>query len=317
MPPSIKGPICDATHPLQFSAKHWWIVLKATFGEIKEDNVTIISAGVAFFTMLSIFPLITACISVYGFFADPQHLQTQLNTISPLIPPEAWRILDTQIQSVINAPQERLGLRIIMCLLFALWSAGAGIRAIMRAMNVAYGEKEKRHFVKFYALAIFLTLSVTLFLWISLAVIVGVPAVLIFIQLDGLALLVTRYIPWVILICLFAIAMMILYRVGPSRRQAKLRWVYPGAIFATLLWLTISAAFSHFVSEFQTYNVTYGGLSAVIILLIWFWLTAYVIILGAELNAELERYTSVDTTCGEDRPIGERGAAMADFIELD
>jgi len=280
----VTQPRCEAVSPFGFSGRDIWHILKCTWREIKDDNVAIIAAGVAFFTMLAIFPLITACLSIYGYVADPNTAQQHLLIVSDLIG-----------------------------LLIALWAAGSGIRAMMRALTIAYGEKEKRHAAKFYGLASMLTLSMTIFIWASLAVIVGLPALLALLKLDGMTGTVTRYLPWVLLVTIFAMTTTILYRYGPSRRPAKKRWLFPGVIFATLSWLAISVSFSRFVSTFDTYNATYGSLSAVIILLIWFWLTAFVVIIGAELNAEMERHTCVDTTRGPDRPIGERGAAMADY----
>jgi len=309
--PALKP--CDATSPLGFTGRDIWHVVKRLFSEVGRDNVSIIAAGVAFFSMLAIFPLITACLSIYGYFADPTDAYAQLEIVSELLPVEAWSIISTQVQAVASAPTANLGLGIAIGLLIALWSAGSGIRAMMRAMNVAYGETEKRNLATFYALAGSMTLSVTIFLWVALAVIIGVPAALTLLNLEGLTATVTRFLPWIILISMFAFATMVLYRFGPSRRPAKMRWVLPGVLLATLSWLAFSYSFSRFVAEFGSYNKTYGGLSAVIILLIWFWLTAFVVIVGAELNAELERHTLVDTTRGPDRPIGERGAAMADF----
>lgn len=305
--------ICTAKHPLEFSRSDYFRMLRNLLTEMKRDNVAIIAAGVAFFTMLAIFPLITVCLSIFGFVADPVQLQTELETISSVLPSDAWAILNSQIMSVASAPNASLGLGIAVGLLIALWSAGAGIRAIIQAMNIAYDELESRGAAKLHALAGTLTLSITVFLWISLAVIIGIPSILSLLKLEGLVALVTKYLPWIILIVLFGFATAILYKYGPSRRPAKLRWVMPGVIFATLSWLVISAGFSRFVSAFGTYNKTYGSLSAVIILLVWFWLTALVIIVGAEINAEMERHTTVDTTRGPDREVGQRGAAVADY----
>ncbi len=263
--------------------------------------------------MLAIFPLITACLSIYGYVADPIRVQKQLESVSSLLPDQAWDILNSQIMAVASAPNSQLGLGIAAGLLIALWSAGAGIRAIMQAMNIAYDEKEKRSLAAFYALAGVFTLSITVFLWVALAVIVGVPAILAFLKLEGIAALVTQFMPWILLISLFGFAVNMLYLYGPSRRPAKLRWVLPGCLFATLSWICISAGFSRFVATFGTYNKTYGSLSAVIILLVWFWLTAFVIIVGAEINAAMERRTHVDTTRGPDRPNGKRGAAVSDY----
>ncbi|WP_051279572.1 YihY/virulence factor BrkB family protein [Hellea balneolensis] len=310
---AVPPPPCTARSPLEFSARDWWIISKNTWAEIHKDNVAIIAAGVAFFSLLAIFPLITACLSIYGYFADPLQVQGMLQDVNGVLPQDAWEVLNRQITAVIMAPHGRLGLGIAIGLLIALWSAGAGIRAIMRAMNIAYGERETRSFAMFYALAGSMTLSMILFVWIALAIIIGVPAILHVLKLDGAIAAFSRILPWALLISMFGFAAGILYRFGPSRRPAKKRWVFPGILFTTLTWLIISFGFSKFVAAFGNYNAIYGSLSAVIVLLIWFWLTAYTVIIGAELNAEMERHTIVDTTRGPDRPMGARGAAMADY----
>lgn len=310
---SSPQPICSARSPLEFSRQDWWAILKRTFAEIQRDNVAIIAAGVAFFTLLAVFPLITACLSLYGLFADPAQVQALLQSVNGVLPAEAWTILQRQITSVITAPNAGLGLGIAIGLLIALWSAGAGIRAVMRAMNIAYGEQETRSLAMFYALAGSMTLSMIIFVWIALAVIIGVPALLNLLKLEGITAYFTRSLPWILLITLFGFASGIMYRFGPSRRPAKKRWVFPGIVFTTVTWLGLSFGFSKFVAYFGNYNAVYGSLSAVIILLIWFWLTAFTVIVGAELNAEMERHTIIDTTRGPDRPMGARGAAMADY----
>ncbi len=229
------------------------------------------------------------------------------------MPGEAFDVIQNQIVTVLDAPNQALGLGIIISLAVAIFSAGAGIRAMMRAMNIAYEEIEKRNFFTFYAYAILMTFGSFVFIWLSLLLIVGVPAILHFINLDASAEHSARILPWVLLFAVFAFAVGVMYRFGPSRRPARKRWIYPGIAFATLSWLLISYGFSKFVTEFGNYNATYGSLSAVVILLVWLWLTANVIIMGAELNSELERQTIVDTTRGPARALGKRGAAMADF----
>jgi len=186
---------CCARSPWEFSARDWWAIIKMTWREIHDDNVTIVAAGVAFFTLLAIFPMITACLSIYGMFADPGQVEGLLQSVNSVLPAEAWAILQSQITSVITAPNAGLGLGIAIGLLIALWSAGAGIRAVMRAMNIAYGEKEKT---------------------------------------PGLS----RVLPWVILVFVFAFSSGVVYRFGPSRRPAKKRWVMPGIIFTTVTGLT-------------------------------------------------------------------------------
>jgi len=309
----IPDPLGSANSPLDLKPLDWWNVIKNTIREVEKDNVPVVAAGVAFFSLLAVFPLLTACLSIYGFFADPQQVQQLLLSVSDVLPADAWAVINQQITAIVTAPDSNLGLGIAIGLLVALWSAGSGIRAIMRAMNIAYGERESRSFGVFYALAGSMTLSMIIFVWIALAVIVGLPALLSLLRLDPVVEVFTRFLPWIILISMFGFASGIVYRFGPSRRPAKKRWVFPGIVLTTVSWLGLSYAFSKFVTSFGNYNAIYGSLSAVIILLIWFWLTAFVVIVGAEFNAELERYTSVDTTRGEDRPVGKRGAAMADW----
>lgn len=309
----IPSPQRAVNWPWQFNRREWWQILRRVFAEVGNDNVGVIAAGVAFFSLLAVFPLITACLSIYGYFADPLEAQALIADVSGVLPRDAWMLLNSQITAVASQPDAKLGLGIAVGLLVALYSAGAGIRAIMRAMNIAYGEVETRGIAKFYALAAAMTLSMIIFVWVALAVIIGVPAVLTLLKLDGLSAVVTRILPWVILVSLFGFAAGVIYRFGPARRPAKKRWLYPGIIFTTISWLGLSAGFSFFVASFGRYNATYGSLSAVIVLLMWFWLTAYVVIVGAEINAEMERQTSVDTTRGADRPLGQRGAVVADF----
>ena len=304
---------CNAATPFGFNRKDLWHISKCSFGEINRDNVSIVAAGVAFFALLALFPLITGCLSIYGYLADPTSAEGHLSLVSGLLPEEVWSLINGQVQSVASAPKTGLGLRIICSLLLALWAAGAGIRAMMRALNIAYDEKEKRNPIKFYGLAFILTMSMTIFISASLVVLVGLPTVLSFLKLEDISGILTKWVPWGLLIAIFALTTTVLYRYGPSRRPAKMRWLLPGVLFATIVWLIISAGFSYFVTHFSTYNATYGSLSAVIILLVWLWLTAFIVIMGAEINAEMERYTLVDTTRGPDRPIGQRGAAMADY----
>ncbi len=271
------------------------------------------AAGVAFFSLIAIFPLISAAISLFSYFANPGDVDDITGGFRDLMPEQAFDIIQNQIVTVVDAPGEALGLGIIISLGLAIFSAGAGIRAMMRAMNIAYEEIEKRNIFVFYSYAILMTLGSFIFIWLSFLVIIGVPSILNFLNATESAKFSSRFLPWLLLVFVFAFAVGVMYRFGPSRRPAKKRWVYPGIVFATLAWLLISYGFSKFVSEFGNYNATYGSLSAVVILLVWLWLTANVIIIGAELNSELERQTLIDSTRGPARPLGTRGATMADF----
>lgn len=304
----------DVRSPLQFRPREYAQIAARMFVQINRDNVPVVAAGVAFFALLSIFPLISASLSIYGYFADLSDIQGLANFLRPLMPESAWVIISDQISSVISAPTTELSMRIVISLLFALYTAGAGIRAIIRAMNVAYGEQEKRSILQFYAVAFGMTLGMFAFVYLSLLIIIGIPAALAFLNLERTASVFAGNLPWVVLIAVFMLGSGFVYRFGPSRRWARKRWIIPGVLFTTVSWLIISWAFSFFVRNFGQYEATYGGISAVIILLLWFWLTAMTVIIGAELNAEMERQTLADTTRGPERPIGKRHARMSDFL---
>lgn len=305
---------CDVDSPWKFKGKDWWAVTKRVFWASQHDNVGVIAAGVAFFSLLAVFPLISAALSTFSFFADPGDVDGITDTVAALMPGEAFNILENQVETVLSANLETVSFGIILSLGFALFSAGAGIRAMMRAMNVAYEEIESRNPAVFFFFGLLMTIGSLVFVWLSLFVIIGVPAALTYANLDETARLAARFLPWILLVSVFSFACGVMYRFGPSRRPARKRWLYPGIGFALVSWLAISFSFSKFVQAFGRYNEVFGGLASVIILLIWLWLTAMVVILGAQINSELERQTIADTTRGPARPLGKRGAAMADFV---
>ncbi len=304
----------DVDSPWKYTAKDWWAVTKRVFWAAQYDNVGVIAAGVAFFSLLAVFPLISAALSTFSYFANPSDVEGITNTVASLMPGQAYNILNNQVETVLSADTKKVSWGIVFSLGFALFSAGAGIRAMMRAMNVAYEEVESRNPLIFFLFGFLMTIGSLVFVWLSLFVIIGVPAALAYANLDGSAEIATRFLPWILLLTVFSFACGVMYRFGPSRRPARKRWIYPGIAFALFSWLTISFSFSKFVQTFGRYNEVFGGLASVIILLIWLWLTAMVVILGAEINSELERQTIADTTRGPARPLGKRGAVMADFV---
>ncbi len=207
-----------------------------------------------------------------------------------------------------------LGVGAIVATLFALWSASAGMRTTMQALDVAYNEEERRDTIRFYATALALTLGAIVAAAVAIAVVVALPAVIRFLGLGTLLENVISYARWPLLAVGMVIGLAVLYRYGPDRREPRWRWVSGGAVFATLMWLIGSALFSLYVSHFGNYNKTYGSMAAVVILLTWFLLTSYVLLVGAEINAEMERQTRKDTTAGGARPLGQRGARAADTV---
>lgn len=307
------NPQSIARSPHRMTFRDWIQVSRRVVQQINEDNVGIVAAGVAFFSLLAVFPLISAAVSVYGYFADPNDVYNLIASVSAVLPSEAWSVINEEVIRLVTKPRQQLGFGIFISLFFALFSAGSGVRAVMRSMNIAYGERETRKPLKFFGLAVLMTVAIIVFMWAALGIILGVPAALHILRLDGIAALMARSLPWVLLLFMFGVGTSIVYQYGASRRAPKLRWVMPGVIFSTLCWIGISVGFSIFVTHLGRYDATYGSLSAVIILLIWFWLTALIVITGAELNAELERQTLADSTRGPDKPVGERGARMADY----
>ncbi|MGH6917295.1 MAG: YihY/virulence factor BrkB family protein [Geminicoccaceae bacterium] len=295
-------------------ATGWRDILWRVWAQISEDNVSILAAGVAFYVMLALFPAITAFVSLFGLVADPDQVQTQFANLKGVIPDDAWSLLNDQLTAVVSARPGSLGVSALVGLVLALWSAGAGVRAMMTALNIAYHEREERSFFRFYATAFLFTIGTALLGIVSLGVIVIVPVLLNLIELGGIARVLVRLLPWLVLGVFVAVALGVLYRYGASRREPKTRWVSWGAILATVLWIGVSLLFSIYVSNFGSYNETYGALAAVMILLLWLWISAFIVLLGAELNAEMEHQTERDTTVGREKPRGERGAYVADHV---
>ena len=304
----------SADHPAGITLGGWWRIARRLVAVNQRENLVVLAAGIGFFAMLSVFPAMTAFISFYGLVADPGGVQEHAAMLRPFLPAEGWAILERHMERVADARNTSLGVGGLLSLAIALWSAGAGLRATMSALNAAYREREKRGLIRFYGTAILFTFGVLAVGLLSLGVIVGVPVVLDLLQLGRLGELLVTLLPWLVLLCVVLFAVGALYRFGPSRRGAKARWLSPGAVAATILWLLFSLGFSLYVAFFGSYNQTYGALGAVAALLTWFWLSAYALLLGGALNAEAEFETAHDTTVGPSRPMGRRKAWVADHV---
>jgi membrane protein len=304
----------SADRPSDLPARGWRDIFWRLWTQIGEDNVSIVAAGVAFYVMLALFPAITAFVSLFGLIADPAQVQAQFENLRGVIPDDGWRILNDQLTAVASAQTSKLGISALVALVVALWSAGAGVRAMMTALNIAYHEREKRNFLRFYGTAFLFTIGIALLGIISLGVIVIVPVLLNLVDLGGISQVLVKLVPWLVLAGFVVIALGVLYRYGASRNEPKTRWVSWGATLATVLWIAASILFSIYVSNFGSYNETYGALGAVVVLLFWLWISAFIVLVGAELNAEMEHQTERDTTTGRPKPRGERGAYVADHV---
>lgn len=272
----------------------------------------LLAAGVAFWLFLSLFPSIIALITVFGLVTDPQEAARQVEQVAAVLPDDASETLSEQVESITSTQKDSLTFGLVASLLGALWAASAGTMNLIKATNIAYDEGERRGFVKLRAIALVTTLVLVLFVAVSVALIAVVPVVLEYVGLGFAATVASQVLRWVGLVVLVAAGLALLYRYAPSRDGAKVRWISIGAGIATVLWVLGSAAFSFYVSNFARYNETYGAIAGVIVLLLWLYLTSFVVLLGAEINAEAEHQTTRDTTKGDDRPMGERGAFVAD-----
>jgi membrane protein len=298
-----------ANHPQQFSLANWWQITKRVVQKVQQDNMSLIAAGVAFYFLLAIFPLLAALVSIYGLFVDQDTLNLHINLLVGVIPEQSRAILETQIANLLATDNSALSLGFIFSFFLTLWSGGKGSVALISACNITYEEHKKRSFFKMILVRVLLTLATVLIMLLMLLLIAGIPLVLSLVNKNSQSLL--GWITWPILLLVFNLSLASLYKYAPHRESAKWRWVTPGAMLATLFWLAGSYIFNLYISEYASFNETYGSMGSVVILLMWFYVTAYTILLGAEINAAAELQTVKDTTTGDEKPLGERGAYVA------
>jgi len=302
----------DAERPGQIPARGWRQIAKRGWKEAKADNVPLLSAGVAFYAFLALFPLLIALVSIYGFFADAAAITEQLRTVTKTLPPDAQKLIIDQVATLTARGRSTIGVGALVAILISLFSASAGINNLMTAINIAYDEEEKRSAIKKRLISLALTVGAVVFLIIVLALIGVLPPLLRNIFGTSALRWVLQIAGIVILIVIVTVALAILYRVAPDRDAPKIKWVSVGAAVATVIWLLASLGFSLYVSTLGNYAKTYGAFAGIVILLFWLWLTAYAILLGAEINAEAEQQTIADTTKGPPEPLGQRNAVKAD-----
>ncbi|MCQ4633316.1 YihY/virulence factor BrkB family protein [Shinella sp. CPCC 100929] len=284
------------------------------YDSLASDRILLISAGVTFYLLLSIFPAISVFVSLYGLVADPASVIDRLSFFGSAMPEQAFELILGQLRSLTSAPPASLSLTLLGSLAIALWSANAGLKALFEAMNVAYGENEKRGLIRLNLTSLFFTFA-SLALVVLIITLAGVvPAILNYLWLGRWTELIIRLARWPLLLALIGAAITALYRLGPSREPAKLRWLSWGAVFSTFAWLAAALAITFYLGHIADYNATYGALGASIGFMVWVWVSVIIVILGAELNAELEHQTARDSTTGPPQEMGRRGAYMADTI---
>ena len=303
----------DADEPSEIPALGWKDILKRTWQDLTNDHVSIVAAGIAFYSLLAVIPALAAVISIYGLAADPAQIQRNFDYFRSMLPPDAYKLLTEQMKHL-SESNAAAGWGTAISLAVALWGASTGIKGLIDGLNIMYHEKEKRGIVKLTIRALLMTLAAIVVVLISVALIAVLPAVLGFVGLHEATKTLMMVIRWPLLAVIFMLSLSAIFRFGPSRTRAKWRWVTWGAATATVLWLIASGLFSLYVVHFGSYNKTYGSLGAVVVLLMWFYITAYVVLLGAEINTETELQTAKDSTRGAPKPMGRRGAFAADHL---
>lgn len=283
-----------AARPSQFRRSDWKTILKRVREAIQQDNLALIAAGVAFWAMLALFPAIAAVIGLYGLIADPATIQSHLETLREILPDAAFGIIADQVNSLVQQDRS-LGVASLLAIVISLWSARLGVKALVTGLNVVYDRADNRGFLQQILVTLALTALLIGVVLVAFAAVIVVPAIIAFLPLGSLGERIADLARWPIALVAVAIGLTVLYRYGPNRARPRVRWVTWGAAVATLLWLVGSLLFSLYVANFANYNETYGSLGAIVGLLMWFYLSAFAMLLGAELNAEMERHTTCQT----------------------
>ncbi len=306
-----------AEAPIDIPWHGWKAVLRRTFTEMLTDRVSLVAAGCAFYATLALFPAISMLISIYGLLLDPATVEPQLEVLRDLLPPSAWQLISERVHMLVSRPPASLGLHLLFNTGVTLWSSATGTKSIIAALNLAYEEREQRSWLRFQLTSFVITLIAIISAVIGLALLVGLPAVLAGLGVTDYQTTLIRITSFGLLVLAILSGLSLLYRYGPSRQRPRWRWVTPGSVAATVLWVAVSALFSFYVAQFATYDATYGPLGTVVGVMMWFFVTVYAVLLGAELNAELELQTSRDSTDGPPLPMGRRGAYVADHVAED
>ena len=303
-----------AASPFTIPWTGWKDILWRTYQRIDDDRLLATAGGVVFFGLLAIFPAVTALVSSYGLFADPATISANLQTLATMLPEGSFQIVEDQVARVVSNGNATLGATFLVGLLLAIWSANAGVKAIFDALNVAYEEREKRSFIKLNMVSLAFTIGGILALLLMVGVVVAFPLALNHLGMAPESKLIVVVARWPLMFLILLVALAILYRFAPSRDAPRWQWLSLGAVIAAILWIAGSALLSWYLSEFANYNATYGSLGAAIGLMTWMWMSAIVILFGAELNSEIERQTLRDTTEGRPKPLGTREAVSADTV---
>ena len=303
-----------AASPSEIPARGWKDILLRAYTNVGDHRILALAAGMTYYSLLAIFPALAALVALYGLFADTGTIAKHLDEVSGFMPSGAIDVAREQLTRVASKGNQTLGSTFIIGLAVSLWSANAAMKSLFDTLNIVYGEKEKRGFLKLNAISLGFTLAAIAFVLSALGAVVVLPVVLNYLWLSDFADQFVRIVRWPAMFLVVALALAGIYRFGPSREAPRWRWITWGSVAATILWLGASALFSWYAGNFGKFNETYGSLGGAIGFMTWLWISAIAILLGAELDAEMEHQTARDTTTGSPKPIGMRGARMADRV---
>lgn len=303
-----------ARQPKQIPGAGWLDILWRVRQSLVSDRVTLLAAGIAFYSLLSLFPAIAAIISLWALVFDPQEMTRQIGEIGRYLPPEVASLIDEQARKVGESTGTGLSLTALSSVVVAMFVASKGVQGIITGLNAVYGEKGKRGLISRLLVVAAMTVGLIMLTLISIAFVAFFPLAIAMLGLDSTLVNLIGLLRWPVLLLVMMLTIAVLYRFGPNRTAPRWQWVSVGTVTAILLWLLGSGGLSLYVSQVANLGELYGSLGAVVVLMLWFWLSAFVVLLGAEINSEMERQTRRDTTTGEPRPLGERGAFSADTL---
>lgn len=304
----------QAEKPKEIPKSGWKEVFIRVKNQLSKDNMDIVSAGVAFYFFLAIFPALAAAVSIYGLVTDPAQVEQQLSQITSALPEQAHQLLSERLHNIAQKSGSTLGWGMALSILISLWSANKGTKSLFEGINIAYDERDERGFLKQNGLTLLFTLGGIVVGFLCISLVVGFPALVGNLGLSETLQTIIGLTRWLLLGIILIFSLALIYKYAPDRDQPQFKWVSWGSIIATVLWIAGSLLFSWYVNNFGNYGEMYGSLAAVIILMLWFNLTSFIILLGAEINSELEHQTAKDTTIGDSRPMGERNAYHADHV---
>jgi membrane protein len=308
----------QADSPAEMPRRAWKDILARTYKRTWDDNVALVSAGVAFYGFFALLSLLGLIVLVYGFVADPRTVIEHMQELTVVLPTDVAVLIGDQLMTAVKSSEGTKGFGILLAFLVAIYGGTNGAASVITALNIAYEEKEERSLFRFYLLAVGMTIGALVVALIALAAVAAVSFLQHLLPQAAPPLVVAgKVVGYLLLALLAALVASVLYRIGPSREDAKWKWISPGSLFAALAWLLLTVAFGFYVSHFTNYHASYGSLGAVVALLTWMYLSSYAFVFGAELNSEIEHQTAKDSTTGSPEPMGDRGAWAADNVATD